>query len=255
MKIWRPLACTAILLLLCAPGFAQETVYQVNAESTDDGVVNSYSNVGAQRYRRAMASRSGTIRNLVPKEDPAFSTTALTAKSIESRPRATYRSVTPDKIAQLVEREGKKNGVDPLLLEIIIQHESNFNPSAVSPTGAQGLMQLMPSTAAGLGVADPFDPEQNVAGGALYFAQQLRRFGDVGRALAAYNAGPGAVESFGGVPPYAETQNYVASISAEYNARRRQAQRTEKPNKPSKIEVTPSSSERSAATPASQLNY
>ena len=112
-------------------------------------------------------------------------------------------------------------GVDPLLVEILICHESGFNPTAVSPVGAMGLMQLMPATASGLGVYDAFDVEQNIAGGTRYIASQLERFNSVPLALAAYNAGPGAVIQYGGVPPYSETQYYVDTIYGEYLAGKR----------------------------------
>lgn len=112
-------------------------------------------------------------------------------------------------------------GVDPLLVEIVICHESGFNPNAVSPVGAVGLMQLMPATASGLGVYDAFDVEQNIAGGTRYIASQLERFNSVPLALAAYNAGPGAVMQYGGVPPYSETQYYVDTIYGEYLAGKR----------------------------------
>lgn len=109
----------------------------------------------------------------------------------------------------------KKHGVDPALLAGLVKQESGFNPSAGSPAGARGLTQLMPGTAAGLGVSNVLDPVQNLDGGAKYLRQQLDAFGgDVTRALAAYNAGPGAVQRYGGVPPYAETQNYVRIVQA-----------------------------------------
>jgi soluble lytic murein transglycosylase-like protein len=109
----------------------------------------------------------------------------------------------------------KKHGIDPALLAGLVKQESGFNPNAGSPAGARGLAQLMPATAAGLGVTDVLDPIQNLDGGAKYLRQQLDAFGgDVTRALAAYNAGPGAVQRYGGVPPYAETQNYVRIVQA-----------------------------------------
>jgi soluble lytic murein transglycosylase-like protein len=109
----------------------------------------------------------------------------------------------------------KKHGIDPALLAGLVKQESNFNPNAGSPAGARGLTQLMPGTAAGLGVTNVLDPIQSLDGGAKYLRQQLDAFGgDVTRALAAYNAGPGAVQRYGGVPPYAETQNYVRIVQA-----------------------------------------
>ena len=94
----------------------------------------------------------------------------------------------------------------------MIGAESGFRPGAVSPVGAMGLMQLMPGTARGLGVTDPFDPRQNVMAGSEYLRMQWTRFGTLEKALAAYNAGPGAVERYGGVPPYRETREYVRRI-------------------------------------------
>ena len=105
------------------------------------------------------------------------------------------------------------NGIDPALLKSLVSQESGFNPSARSGAGAVGLTQLMPGTAASLGVTNPLDPAQSLQGGAKYLREQLDRFGgDEQLALAAYNAGPGAVQKYGGVPPYAETQNYVNSV-------------------------------------------
>jgi soluble lytic murein transglycosylase-like protein len=109
----------------------------------------------------------------------------------------------------------KANGLDPALLAGLIKQESGFNPNAGSGAGARGLTQLMPATAAALGVTDVLDPQQSIEGGAKYLKRQLDAFGgDVTKALAAYNAGPGAVRRFGGVPPYAETQNYVRAVQA-----------------------------------------
>jgi soluble lytic murein transglycosylase-like protein len=103
--------------------------------------------------------------------------------------------------------------VEPSLLAGLIQQESGFNPSARSGAGALGLTQLMPGTAASLGVAEPLDPAQSIEGGARYLSQLLAQFGgNTTDALAAYNAGPGAVQQYGGVPPYAETQQYVADV-------------------------------------------
>lgn len=119
-------------------------------------------------------------------------------------------------VSEIIAEEARKEGLDPLIVETIIEHESAFDPHAFSGVGAGGLMQLMPETAAELGVTDRKDPAQNVAAGTRYFAQQYKYFGNLHLALAAYNAGPGAVEYYGGVPPYGETINYAASIAADY---------------------------------------
>jgi soluble lytic murein transglycosylase-like protein len=116
----------------------------------------------------------------------------------------------------------KLTGVDAALLRAVIHAESGFNPRALSYKGAQGLMQLMPSTAFELGVGDAFDPAENISGGARYLAELLRDFkGDVKLAAAAYNAGAGAVTKYGGVPPYAETQVYVQRVALLYQRYRK----------------------------------
>ncbi|RLV56470.1 lytic transglycosylase [Aeromicrobium phragmitis] len=117
--------------------------------------------------------------------------------------------------AALFQEAGNRYGVEPRLLAAVARAESAFDPRAVSHAGAQGLMQLMPATARGLGVSDPFDPAQAVDGAARLLRDLQRQFGTTELALAAYNAGPGAVQRYGGVPPYRETQNYVATIMRE----------------------------------------
>jgi cell wall-associated NlpC family hydrolase len=115
----------------------------------------------------------------------------------------------------LIVQAANANGVDPALLKALVRQESNFNPNAVSGAGAQGLTQLMPGTAAGLGVTSPSDPLQSLMGGARYLHNALAQFGgDESLALAAYNAGGGAVRRYGGIPPYPETQAYVPKVLA-----------------------------------------
>ena len=124
---------------------------------------------------------------------------------------------TRDQIMSMIEESSAKYGVDSKLVKALVQQESGFNPNAKSKVGALGLMQLMPSTAKGLGVTDPMDPKQNIEGGVKYLKSMLDRFhGNTILALAAYNAGPNAVSKYDGVPPYKETQNYVKSILKNY---------------------------------------
>jgi soluble lytic murein transglycosylase-like protein len=124
-----------------------------------------------------------------------------------------------------IDAAAAKYHLDPALLRGLIRAESNFDPNAGSPAGAQGLCQLMPGTAASLGVTNIHDPAQNIDGGARSLRQQLDAFGgDVTKALAAYNAGPGAVQRYGGVPPYAETQAYVRRVQQYADEYRRQSQ-------------------------------
>lgn len=121
-------------------------------------------------------------------------------------------------LAPLVSAAARTHDLPLELLLAVIEAESNFNPQAVSPKGAQGLMQLMPQTARELGVADAFDPGANIDGGTRYLKAMLARFGNsLPLALAAYNAGPGAVQRNGAIPPYAETQRYVSGILGRYH--------------------------------------
>ncbi|RME22008.1 MAG: hypothetical protein D6800_11495, partial [Candidatus Zixiibacteriota bacterium] len=116
------------------------------------------------------------------------------------------------KYQPLIEKAARENNLDAALLRAVIHTESGGDPAAVSPRGAKGLMQLMDSTAVSMGVKDPFDPAQNIRGGAAYLRRLLDQFGDLRLALAAYNAGPAAVERYGGIPPYAETHRYVDRV-------------------------------------------
>jgi soluble lytic murein transglycosylase len=118
----------------------------------------------------------------------------------------------------LIGLTAREHRLQPALVKAVIAAESGFDPEAVSQRGAQGLMQLMPETAEALGVQDPFLPVQNVRGGTRYLRLMLDRYGDVERALAAYNAGPTAVDRFGGIPPYQETRDYVRRVMAYYRA-------------------------------------
>jgi len=113
----------------------------------------------------------------------------------------------------LIQQAAARYGLDPAVLHGLVEQESGFDPSATSSAGAIGLTQLMPATASSLGVADPLNPQESIEGGARYLSGLMSQFGgNTADALAAYNAGPGAVQEYGGVPPYSETQNYVSSV-------------------------------------------
>ncbi len=128
----------------------------------------------------------------------------------------------PAHIQRLVEQSARAHNIDPLLVESVMQVESNYNHYAVSPKGAEGLMQLMPQTARTLGVSNSFDPAQNIEAGVKYLEYLRRIYSDDRLAIAAYNAGPKAVEKYKWIPPYAETRNYVSEVGRRYQAAKRQ---------------------------------
>lgn len=158
----------------------------------------------------ALGATGGAVS--VVKTDPR--TGKLVRATVPSRPKVKpARKAPPAHLAETVDRIARQNQVSPELVHSVIQVESNYDPYAVSPKGALGLMQLIPSTARRFGVADVFDPADNIQGGARYLKYLLDLYqGDEALALAAYNAGEGAVSRYGGVPPYPETENYVAKV-------------------------------------------
>jgi len=177
--------------------------------------------------QRALAAASG--RTTAPQKAEAGSFAATLAKAQQTKPPtsqvqaptkgAPAGPVSADLAAQAlpfqaqITAAAKKYGVDPALLAGLVKAESNFNPNARSGVGAKGLTQLMDATAKGLGVTNSFDPGQALDGGAKFLGGLLKQFkGDERLALAAYNAGPGAVQKFGGIPPYEETQRYVPKV-------------------------------------------
>ena len=148
-------------------------------------------------------------------------------RAIRLRPKVTSdaRSLQPNVPVNhgydsLIKQQARAQRLDPALVKAVIAAESNFSPRAISRTGAQGLMQLMPQTAAGLGVEDPFHEAENVNGGSRYLRKMLDRYGDLSRALAAYNAGPTAVDRYKGIPPYPETEAYVKRVLVYYRGYR-----------------------------------
>ena len=144
---------------------------------------------------------------------------ATTADTAPAAPIGSQNAANPDDTGAmsqydpLIEQAAARYGIDPAVLHGLIQQESGFDPEAQSSAGAAGLTQLMPGTASSLGVVNPLNPAESIEGGARYLSQMMSRFGgNTEDALAAYNAGPGAVQQYGGVPPYTETQSYVQKV-------------------------------------------
>ncbi len=156
-----------------------------------------------------------------PPVAPAVVARPRDQKSAQLKPQ----NLKPQDLNEVINTISDRHHIDPDFISSVIHAESGFNPRAVSPKGAQGLMQLMPGTASKLGVSNAFDPRANVEGGTRYLTELLQRYNfDVVKALAAYNAGPLRVQQYGGVPPYYETRAYVARIVRDYN-RKKIAQR------------------------------
>ena len=154
------------------------------------------------------ASMSAKTEKTASVEDKVFSPTAV----------ASSKKASKEELDSIIEKYSSKNNLDSDFVKALIKQESGFQSTAKSHCGAMGLMQLMPATASSLGVHNPYDPEQNIAGGTKYLKGLMDRFeGNKELALAAYNAGPGAVKKYGGIPPYKETQHYVKNVISNYH--------------------------------------
>lgn len=152
-----------------------------------------------------------------PLSNPSVSFSAVLAANGEQSSMANVQKSPSDDIGKMIQFAANKYGVDPKLVTAVAKVESNFSPDVVSTAGAVGVMQLMPETAQGLGVRNSKDPRENIDGGVRYLKQLMNTFdGDVTKAVAAYNAGPYAVQKYNGIPPYSETKDYVAKVMAQY---------------------------------------
>ena len=185
------------------------------------------------RAEIALLASGQTLKLAGHRSEGGLEVLALKGGGELSLPPESVRGYVPDEVLgevsqapgtdlrQLAEAASRRYGLDPALVLAVVAVESGFRPEAVSAKGAQGLMQLMPRTAASLGVQDPLDPEQNLDAGVRHLEALIKLYaGDLRRALAAYNAGQGAVERHGGVPPYRETRAYVKRVLARYRAKR-----------------------------------
>ena len=182
--------------------------------SADDGQAAAWLEFAAAKGSRA----AGGLRNLIPTVAPSARAACWALPhGPKARPAGTARLRAPAEIRKIVEPLAAHHALDTELVLSVIAVESAFDAEAVSPKNAQGLMQLIPATAERFGVRDPFDPRQNVMGGVKYLAWLIERFdGELDKVLAAYNAGEGKVDRYGGIPPYPETQNYVRKVRSLY---------------------------------------
>lgn len=180
----------------------QDLVNQINAQTA--------ARAEAARIEAENAAASSENSDFATALENAVSDTALSQTASSDTSSAVN---CPENLADIFAEASERYGVSEKLLLCIAKTESDFNPSATSSSGAMGIMQLMPATASALGVSDAYDVRENIMGGASLMAQHLQKYnGNVSLALAAYNAGSNAVDQYGGIPPYAETQNYVQKI-------------------------------------------
>ena len=197
---------------------------------------NAFAQALAQANAQNLAFRNQlTAQGAAAQAAPVVPTAQADGLPVELQAMSLFRSPTapaaaattlqlPGGFGQMVDQAAKKYGVDPALIAAVMETESRFNPDAVSQAGARGLMQLMPATARGLGVTDASDPQQNILGGAKLLGQLSEKYkGNLELTLAAYNAGSGAVDKHGGIPPYAETRKYVPLVMSAYERFKAQA--------------------------------
>jgi hypothetical protein len=208
------------LLLLLLPGTSQAGASPPRVAADGSLVLDG----GDAKDAKKSAASGDTLYELLGREVQVF----IFNSKVRVFPQVNFRSSSfswgklgNPQVEALISKYSAVHGVDPALVRAVMRHESGFNNRAVSPKGAQGLMQLMPGTAALMGVSNPFDPEQNVAGGVGYLRFCLDRFGhNVPLAVAAYNAGPESVSRYCNVPPFSETQSFVSNVMGSYSAQK-----------------------------------
>jgi soluble lytic murein transglycosylase-like protein len=211
----------ALLLLACAPAIANAQIYAWRDSSGNWVLSDRPKDPSADIRTYPVRTRPAQPADLGASIGPTAPTGMTGATSANAEGYRTTTGALSRRSAQfdaLIEEHAAAQGVSPHLVRAVIQQESAFNPRAVSPKGAMGLMQLMPATAAEFGVLDPYNPGENIRAGVTYLKGLLVKFAqNIELALAAYNAGPTAVNRYGTVPPYRETQNYVKRIKSAVN--------------------------------------
>lgn len=200
-----------IALLFVLPGIARADIY---AYQDAQGRIRITDIPEKKGYELVLPPIRSTERTAASTAAPAASADATAYQPATTAPSSGKRDM--EYLRDIVTEAARVYGISESLIYAVIRAESNFNPYAVSNAGALGLMQLIPSTARLVGVTRPFDPRQNIHGGARYLRMMIDRFGRVDHALAAYNAGPEAVARYGGIPPYSETMAYVPRVLRYY---------------------------------------
>jgi hypothetical protein len=221
-------AALASALLLALPAWCADPSLPAKPPAVRVAYLATLRNGFSIQYLRSEVRDRGITRLYTSGDDfVEVSTAQIATIETQELPPEPSRATAPLTVPQLVDLASDKHKVDADFIRSVIRAESNFNLHAVSPKGAQGLMQLMPQTATRLGVQDAFEPGANIDAGTRYLRQLLLQFhGDAAKALAAYNAGPHRVDQYHGVPPYRETREYIRRVINDYN-RSKSSQKTD----------------------------